>query len=81
VQRVSLQPLQPPDELKKAITADTLASLKVSNVRVRVERELTTLFPRPDRSPRMFDESIGSNIEEVCAYFTERKGRRELPLK
>ena len=33
------------DELKKAITADTLASLKSSNVRSRIERELTNLFP------------------------------------
>jgi cyclase len=69
------------DELKKAITADTLASLKASNVRGRIDRELTTLFPRPDRSPGMFDESIASNIGEVFTYFKERKGRRELPLK
>jgi cyclase len=69
------------DELKKAITADTLASLKASTVRSRIERELTTLFPRPARSPAMFDESITSNIEEVFTYFKERKGRRELPLK
>ena len=69
------------DELKKAITADTLASLKSSNVRSRIERELTNLFPRPARSPAMFDESITSNVDEVFAYFKERKGRRELPLK
>jgi cyclase len=70
-----------PDELKKEITADTLTSLRANNVRGRIERELTTLFPRPARSPRMFDESIASNIDEVFTYFKERKGRRELPLK
>jgi len=70
-----------PDDLKKAITADTLTSLKASNVRSRIEHELTVLFPRPERSPGMFDESIASNIGEVFAYFTERKGRREIPLK
>ena len=47
----------------------------------RIERELTTLFPRPVRPPNMFDESIASNVGEVFVYFKERKGRRELPLK
>ena len=69
------------DELKKTITAATLASLKADDARARVERELTTLFPRPDRAPRMFDESIASNVGEVFTYFKERKGRREIPLK
>ena len=39
------------DELKKTITADTLASLKAGDAAGRVEREMTTLFPRPDGLP------------------------------
>ena len=42
---------QTPDELKKTITADTLASLKANDARGRVDRELTALFPLPDRPP------------------------------
>jgi cyclase len=72
---------QSSDELKKTITAASLASLKAGDVRPRIERELTTLFPRPVRPPDMFDESIASNVGVVFAYFKERKGRRELPLK
>jgi cyclase len=72
---------QTPDELKKTITADTLASLKASDMRGRVDRELRALFPLQDRSPSMLDDSVASNIREVFTYFTERKGRRELPLQ
>ncbi len=72
---------QSSDELKKTITAASLASLKAGDVRPRIERELTALFPRPVRPPDMFDESIASNVGEVFGYFKERKGRRELPLK
>ena len=72
---------QTPDELKKTITADTLASLKAGDMRRRVDRELTALFPFQDRPPGMLDDSVASNIREVFTYFTERKGRRELPLK
>ena len=69
------------DELKKVITADTLASLKASDARGRVDRELTALFPRPERPPQMLEYSVTSNVREVFTYFTERKGRRELPSK
>jgi cyclase len=72
---------QTPDELKKTITADTLASLKANDVRGRIERELTALFPFPERPPGMLDDNVASNVREVFTYFTERKGRRELPLK
>lgn len=72
---------QAPDELKKTITADTLASLKADDMRRRVDRELTALFTLQDRPSGMLDDSIASNIREVFTYFTERKGRRELPLK
>jgi hypothetical protein len=72
---------QRPDELKKTITADTLTSLKTNDARGRIDRELTTLLPLQDRPPGMHDDSIASNVREVFAYFTERKGRRELPLK
>jgi cyclase len=72
---------QKPDELKKTITADTLASLKANDMRGRVDRELTALFPLQDRPPTMLADSVASNIREVFTYLTERKGRRELPLK
>jgi glyoxylase-like metal-dependent hydrolase (beta-lactamase superfamily II) len=69
------------DELKKTITVDTLASLEADGAAGRVEREITTLFPRPDRAPKPVEDSVRSNIAEVFAYFKERKGRREMPLK
>ena len=69
------------DELKKTITVDTLASLKAGDAAGRVEREITTLFPRPDRAPKPVEDSVRSNIGEVFTYFKERKGRREMPLK
>jgi cyclase len=69
------------DELKKTITVDTLASLKAGDAAGRVEREITTLFPRPDRAPKPVEDSVQSNIAEVFTYFKERKGRREMPLK
>jgi cyclase len=72
---------QSSDELKKTITAASLTSLKGNDARVRIERELTTLFPVPERSPGAFDENVATNVGEVFAYFTERKGKRELPLK
>jgi cyclase len=71
---------QTPDELKKTITADTLASLKANDMSRRVDRELTALFPIQDRPPTMLADSVASNIREVFTYFKERKGRRELPL-
>jgi glyoxylase-like metal-dependent hydrolase (beta-lactamase superfamily II) len=69
------------DDLKKTITVDTLASLKAGDAAGRVEREITTLFPRPDRDPKPVEDSVRSNIAEVFTYFKERKGRREMPLK
>ena len=72
---------QPSDELKKTITAASLISLKGNDARTRIERELTDLFPIPDRPPGVFDENIASNVGEVFTYFTECKGKRELPLK
>ena len=42
---------------------------------------MTTLFPRLDRAPRPVEDSVQSNIQEVFTYFTERKGRRDMPLK
>ncbi len=69
------------DELKKTITVGTLASLKAGDAAGRVEREMTTLFPRLDRSTRPVDDSVAGNIRAVFNYFKERKGRREVPLK
>lgn len=72
---------QTPDELKKMITADTLASLKANDARGRIDRELTALFPLLDRPPTMLADNVASNVREVFTYFSERKGRRELPPK
>jgi glyoxylase-like metal-dependent hydrolase (beta-lactamase superfamily II) len=68
------------DELKKAITMSTLTSLKVADMSRRVERELGTLFPVPETPAGMLVASVTSNVQEVFNYFTQRKGKRELPL-
>ena len=72
---------QPLDELKKAITPGSLASLKANDTRRRVERELGALFPVPEKPAEMLDGSVASNVREVFTYFTERKGKREMPLQ
>ncbi len=72
---------QPADELAKAITADSLASLKAGDMRPRVDRELTALFTLQDRPSAMLVDNVASNVREVFAYFKERKGRREMPVK
>jgi glyoxylase-like metal-dependent hydrolase (beta-lactamase superfamily II) len=72
---------QPADELKKTITADNLTSLKSNDARGRIDREMTALFPLPVRPPSMLEEGVASNVREVFTYLTERKGRRELPLR
>jgi glyoxylase-like metal-dependent hydrolase (beta-lactamase superfamily II) len=67
-------------ELQKTITAGNLDSLKSNDMRRRVERELGTLFPVPETPAAMFDGSVANNVREVFMYFTERKGKREIPL-
>ena len=69
------------DELKKTITPGTLTSLKVEDMSRRVERELGTLFPVPETPAGMLVASVTSNVQEVFNYFTQRKGKRELPLQ
>ena len=69
------------DELKKTITLGTLTSLKVEDMSRRVERELGTLFPVPETPAGMLVASVTSNVQEVFNYFTQRKGKRELPLQ
>jgi cyclase len=69
------------DELKKTITLGTLTSLKVDNMSRRVELELGTLFPVPETPAGMLVASVTSNVQEVFNYFTQRKGKRELPLQ
>ena len=68
-------------ELKSTITPGTLTSLKVKDMSRRVERELGTLFPVPETPGGMLVESVTSNVEEVFNYFTQRKGKREVPLQ
>jgi cyclase len=68
-------------ELKSTITPGTLNSLKVNDMSRRVERELGTLFPVPETPGGMLVESVTSNVEEVYNYFTQRKGKREVPLQ
>jgi glyoxylase-like metal-dependent hydrolase (beta-lactamase superfamily II) len=72
---------QTPDELKNTFTPATLISLKANDMRRRVEHELATLFPFPEKPAALLDGSVSSNIQEVFTYFTERKGKRELPLR
>jgi glyoxylase-like metal-dependent hydrolase (beta-lactamase superfamily II) len=72
---------QPLDELKRTITPETLASLKTQDMSRRVERELGTLFPVPETPSGMLVASVTSNVQEVFNYFTQRKGKSELPLK
>jgi len=69
------------DELKKMITPATLVSLQADDTRRRVEREVGALFPVPEKPAGMLDGSVSSNVREVFTYFTERKGKRELPLR
>ena len=72
---------QPLGELKKSITLGTLTSLNKEDMSRRVERELGTLFPVPETPAGMLVASVTSNVQEVFSYFTERKGKRELPLQ
>jgi glyoxylase-like metal-dependent hydrolase (beta-lactamase superfamily II) len=72
---------RPLDELQKSIAPGTLASLQANDTRRRVERELGDLFPFPEKPAAMFEGSVTSNVREVFTYFTERKGKRELPLR
>jgi cyclase len=69
------------DELKKTITLATLTSLKIEDMSRRVERELGTLFPVPETPAGMLVASVRGNVQEVFNYFTQRKGKRELPLQ
>ena len=72
---------QPLGELKKSITPNSLTSLKAGADGRRVERELGTLFPVPETPAEQLVASVTSNVEEVFNYFTQRKGKSELPLK
>jgi cyclase len=72
---------QPVAELKKSITPETLTSLNKQDMSHRVERELGTLFPVPETPGGMLIASVTSNVQEVFTYFTDRKGKRELPLR
>jgi cyclase len=69
------------DELNKAITPPALVSLKANDTRRRIERELESTFPVLEKPAAMLDGSVTSNVREVFTYFTERKGKTELPLR
>ena len=45
------------------------------------ERELGALWPVPETPAEMLVASVTRNVQEVFTYFTERKGKRELPLQ
>lgn len=70
----------PLDELKKSIVPGELASLNAGGTRRRVEHELGALFAG-EKPSEMLEQNVASNVGEVFTYFTERKGRRELPLR
>jgi hypothetical protein len=69
------------DELTRAITPATLVSPRANDTRGHVERELATLFAGPEKPAEMLDGGVTSNVREVFTYFTERKGKRELPSR
>jgi len=71
---------QPLDELQKTITLDTLTSLAANNTRQRVGREMVTLFPMA-KSAELVAGSVTNNVREIFTYLTERKGKREIPLR
>lgn len=71
---------QPLDELRKSISAGTLAALTTGGTRRRVERELGALFVGP-KPAEMVEGSVASNVGEVFTYLTERNGKRELPTR
>ena len=71
---------RPLDELQKMITSASLTSMTAGNTRRRVERELGALFT-PAKPAEMVDENVANNVREVFTYLTERKGKRELPLR
>ncbi|MHC5542952.1 MBL fold metallo-hydrolase, partial [Singulisphaera rosea] len=70
----------PLDELKKSIVPGDLTSLNAGGTRRRVEHELGALFAGV-KPAEMLEENVASNVGEVFTYFTERKGRRELPVR
>lgn len=70
---------QPVDELRETITPASLTSLTAGSTRRRVERELAALFFQ-DKPGEMLDGSVASNVQEVFTYFTQRKGKHELPI-
>jgi glyoxylase-like metal-dependent hydrolase (beta-lactamase superfamily II) len=70
----------PLDELRKTITPGSLASIAANGTRRRVERELGALFTA-SKPAEMVDDNVASNVREVFTYLTERKGKRELPLR
>jgi cyclase len=69
------------DDLRKAISPGSLASLEMNDMRRRVARELGALFPGPQSPTEMVDGSVANNVREVYTYITERKGKREMPLQ
>lgn len=69
------------DDLRKAISPGSLASLEMNDMRRRVARELGALFLGPQSPSEMVDSSVASNVKEVYTYLTDRKGKRELPLQ
>ena len=71
---------QPLDELRKAVTTATLASLAADGTRRRLERELGALFLQV-KPAEMLEGSVAGNVREVFTYLTERKGRREMPAR
>jgi hypothetical protein len=69
------------DDNQPAPRGQAQATLFVQDMSRRVERELGTLFPVPETPAGMLASSVTSNVQEVFSYFTQRKGKRELPLQ
>jgi glyoxylase-like metal-dependent hydrolase (beta-lactamase superfamily II) len=69
------------DELLKVVTPESLTSLRAGDVRRRVEWELGATFSGPETPAALVDGSVRGNVREVFAYLTERKGKREAPVR
>ncbi len=69
------------DDNQPAPRGQAQATLFVQDMSRRVEHELGTLFPVPETPAGMLASSVTSNVQEVFSYFTQRKGKRELPVQ
>jgi len=71
---------RPLEELQKTITPSALKSLADAGARRRLERELGALFTL-EKPETQVEGGVAGNVREVFGYFTQRKGKTELPVE